>query len=617
MKRFSFILMLLLLPLCLKAQEAAEKAEKIKNDPEYLWGEGFGDTYANANQQALANLVSKISVNVRSEFTIDETEINSSAGGDFNSVMESVVKTYAHGNLSNTHELIISTKPEAHVLRYIKTSEVQRMFKEREDRIMSYIASARNAERESRIDDALRNYYWALCLLKSLQHPNAMKYRVDGIDVTLTVWIPEQINSIVSLVKGEVTSIEENMIGLLFTYKGNPVTSLDFHYWDGQNFSNIESAKDGIAEIEMRPGADMSKLDITYEYEYTGQMNQDNELQMVSQVFNGTKFPKAKSKIIAGKKSEQKKAQAVYQEAVKNMSVATHAVSVAQPKNYIKDIESIVTAIRKKDYASVQSLFSPEGYNMFTSLINYGQATIMGNPEIKCYDMNGRVICRSVPMKFKFKNNKRSFVEDVTFTFNKDNRIETVAFGLDKVARDDIFNRHGTAWNDTVRMVIATFLENYKTAFALKRLDYIKSIFDDDAIIIVGHMVKTAKGKPGENQKYLDNKMVKYNRIDKKQYIKNLEKCFASNEFINIRFYDNEVSKMGKGGELFGIQIHQDYYSSSYADTGYLFLMVDINDADQPIIKVRTWQPHRDPNINSNYPKDDRHYGLIDGGIFE
>ena len=89
------------------------------------------------------------------------------------------------------------------------------------------------------------------------------------------------------------------MIGLLFTYKGNPVTSLDFHYWDGQNFSNIESAKDGIAEIEMRPGADMSKLDITYEYEYTGQMNQDNELQMVSQVFNGTKFPKAKSKIIS------------------------------------------------------------------------------------------------------------------------------------------------------------------------------------------------------------------------------------------------------------------------------------------------------------------------------
>ena len=85
--------------------------------------------------------------------------------------------------------------------------------------------------------------------------------------------------------------------------------------------------------------------------------------------------------------------------------------------------------------------------------------------------------------------------------------------------------------------------------------------------------------------------MVKYTRQDKETYIKNLEKSFASNEFINIRFTDNTISKMGKGGDTFGIQIHQDYYSSSYGDTGYLFLMVDVNNPDNPIIKVRTWQP--------------------------
>jgi hypothetical protein len=59
-----------------------------------------------------------------------------------------------------------------------------------------------------------------------------------------------------------------------------------------------------------------------------------------------------------------------------------------------------------------------------------------------------------------------------------------------------------------------------------------------------------------------------------------------------------------------------DYYSSTYSDTGYLFLMVDMNDAKQPIIKVRTWQPERDPNINAQFERGSKFYGLFYGGNF-
>ena len=110
---------------------------------------------------------------------------------------------------------------------------------------------------------------------------------------------------------------------------------------------------------------------------------------------------------------------------------------------------------------------------------------------------------------------------------------------------------------------------------------------------------------------------MKYNKQDKTSYLKNLESCFRSNQFINVRFADNEVSKMGAGGELFGIQIHQDYYSSSYSDTGYLFLMVDMNNPKTPIIKVRTWQPERDPNVNSQLERGNKFYGLFYGGNFD
>ena len=74
--------------------------------------------------------------------------------------------------------------------------------------------------------------------------------------------------------------------------------------------------------------------------------------------------------------------------------------------------------------------------------------------------------------------------------------------------------------------------------------------------------------------------------------------------------------KAGVGGEIYGIQIHQDYYSSTYGDTGYLFLMVDINDPDNPIISIRTWQPERDPNINSQFERGSKFYGLFYGGNF-
>jgi hypothetical protein len=615
MKRLLETFCLILLPLWVSAQTPLEQLQKIQADDNYIWGEGRSTTDSKADQGALNDLISKISVTVQSETNLDMQQIADGDKVDSKTAMEAVVRTYSAGSLNNTKSLWITHEPEAYVVRYILKSELEKVFKEREDRILSYVYTAQNAEREGRIDDALRNYYWALCLLKSLQHPNQLKIDQNGIKQTLTVWIPEQINSILVGIKTEIAKVEENVVDLLITYKGKPVTSLDFRFMDGMNYSFVNSVKDGLSQIDLHPGTPTDKLQIKYEYEFAGQMRQDRELEMVAEVFNPTPFPKATVVINGPKKKEMKATQEKFEQTVKAMSVAEHATAVQQPEDFAQIIGNILTAIKGKNYSSVQDYFTEGGYDMFTRLINYGTATILGNPNLNFYQLGDRVICRSVPMKFAFKNNNRSFVEDVTFTFDADKKIESIAFGLDKAARDDIFNREAAGWTDSIRMVIATFLENYKTAFALKRADYIKSIFDDDAIIIVGHVIKKAQ-KSAENDKYLDNEMVKHTRLSKQEYIKNVERSFKSNQFINIRFTDNDVKKMGVGADTYGIQIHQDYYSSSYSDTGYLFLMVDLNDIDQPCIKVRTWQPKRDPNINSTFDKSDRYYGLIYGGNF-
>lgn len=258
---------------------------------------------------------------------------------------------------------------------------------------------------------------------------------------------------------------------------------------------------------------------------------------------------------------------------------------------------------------------------MFQKLLKYGNARLLANADktdFKFYPMKDRVVCRSIPMSFTFNGGKRQFIEDVTFTYNPEGKIESLAFGLGSEATKCVFSQGGDKWSDYTKMVIVSFLENYKTAFALKRLDYIKSIFDDNAYIIVGHVVKkTPSTKTGDLKMALQNdKHVEYFQKSKTEYIDQLEKCFRSNEYINLRFSDNDIAKSGYGGEVYGIQIKQDYSSQHYGDHGYLFLMVDFNNEDTPVITIRTWQPERMKDITPMLPKNSRDYGIFSIGSF-
>jgi hypothetical protein len=202
-------------------------------------------------------------------------------------------------------------------------------------------------------------------------------------------------------------------------------------------------------------------------------------------------------------------------------------------------------------------------------------------------------------MSFSFESNDRTFIEDVVFYLDKNNKVCNLTFGLASDAINDIASH--TTWTEATRMLIMSFLENYKTAYALKRYDYIGSIFSDEALIITGHVVKP---NSSPETTYLNNDIIRYNRQTKSEYMKMLKYCFDSNEFINIRFTSNNVRRSGKGNEIYGIQIKQEYFSTNYGDMGYLFLLVDLSDTIKPLIHVRTWQPEKNA--------DGSIYGLSD-----
>lgn len=622
MHKTIWMILMLLLPLTSLAQTAEERAEQMKANAEYICGEGWGDTYNSADQAALADLISKISLNISNSFEIKEEEFNTNSSFDSKTAIISVMNSYAQATLTNTFNLVISNTPQTHVLRYIRKSEVNKIFDERKEKVFDYVRSAMRAEEKAKIDDALRNYYWAFAMVRSLQYPNSVKMTIDGVQRLLVTWIPQQIEEIMSNLSTKIASKDGNEINLFIKYKGEPVTSLDYTYFDGQTWSNLYSAKDGMGIVELRPGVEINSLQLKYEYEYADQCQIDKELESVMQLFKGTSFKNASVYInnLDKKSTVSSEAKKEFEKSVKTESAANLETlsKVENEKELAGIMTRVINAIKAKDYDSVSDCFSEDGLEMYKKLLNYGQARLLGDPQFSFYTMGKRVVCRSIPMAFSFKNNRRKFVEDVTFTFDENKKIECVAFGLGSQAKTDIFNKGVGAWSDYAKMVIATFLENYKTAFALKRLDYLESVFDDNATIITGHIIKKAPKVAMEGESFINsnNKLIKYTRQTKSEYMRKLKMCFQSNQFINIRFADNDVVKMGAGGETYGIQIKQDYYSTNYGDHGYLFLMVDFNDPDNPSIKVRTWQPDRNPNINSNLPRSNRDWGIIGPGNF-
>lgn len=612
----------MILAMFLPVIAVAQSVDEIRANPDYLYGEGFGRSLREADNDALQNLISKISVSVESDFSSVEEEVVGGGDLDSKSAVKSVVSTYSQATLQNTERIIIREDPDAAVFRYVKRSEVTKIFESRKTKLLDMVASAVKAEKNGKIDDALRYYYWSYCLLQSLPSANA----VAGAEGQVLVnWIPAQINDILDDVQFVRSSVKDDCVELQVLYKGKPATSLDYTYFDGMNWSNLYSARDGMGIVEMRPGASTDNIRVKCEYEYASESHIDKEIEGVVNVMRGRVFRDA-SKTVASEAgasvastSAPEQTASTSTASTPTSNVVSHLANLANaaaslvpnqtivaPRGeltlmteeeaapYKSSMDRLTTAIRASKYDDVKDLFTEDGLDMFNKLIAYGKARVVGEPDFKFMTMGDEVSCRSLPLNFSFKNNDRQFIEHITFTFNKDGKIDCLAFGLDNKAADDIL--HHAIWGEYARKILTEFLENYKTAYSLKRIDYLRQVFDDNAVIITGK-VMTRPQNDDAGRQYLDNHYVKLTRQSKEEYLRNLEICFKSNEFINIRFAENDVVKAGVGGEVYGIQIKQDYYSSNYGDTGYLFLMVDLNDPKQPIIKVRVWQPERDPDF--------------------
>lgn len=593
----------------------AQSVEEIKNQRDrYLWGEGTGQSLKRADDEALADLISQISVVVSSSFEneVNETKVKTADGSEsaFEQNVRGIISTYSQSALTNTERIVISNEPDAKVLRFIKRDDVNKVFQDRKAKVYDYVAIAEEHEEKARLADALRYYNWGLALLRS--HPEAKSIRSDRANGSafMQAYITERINGVLEDVAFTFVGLndEENHreISLRCSFRGQPVVNLDYTFWFGTDWSGLHSVKDGRALVDFfgENAQSWEKTNFKIEYAYSEQLFGDKELEEVFRLMEPPYFLKASREVKFRDAAATPLVKAVSLAAEASELPIKHELITVEAGPFHEIVDEIAAATKSKEAERIRNFFTDEGFQVYEKLLLYGNARPVDDLTFEVYRNNDRYIARGNYMAFDFQGGSKTFVEEVVFHFNEDKKITTVAFGLGEIATADIYNH--PAWTEEEKFVLVDFLEQYKTAFALKRLDYLEAVFDDNAVIITGTILKKKQeidGRPVQNL-FAENQIVKYNRFTKREYLQRLEHVFRSKDFVNIEFEDNTLRKSNANPNLFGIQIKQNYRSNNYSDQGYLFLLIDFANREEPTIHVRTWQPEKD--------EDGRIYGLED-----
>lgn len=588
-------LFLLLASLFVSLSVSAQDFESIKSDPSYVWGQGSGESLQSADDNAVKDLVSQISMNIDNQ---TETTISNEQRGDEakSSVSTSGnLRVSSSVSLSNCKRLVAEEGSYFIVLRYVPREEIDKMFDARKAKIDDLVRAGERAEELTKVGDALRNYYWALKMTISIPEEQRSRMRSEG-GMLLTTELRERIANILDSVQVSVAKIEKeddaNSVELRFSYKSRPVTSCDYQYFDGFDWLTV-AVKDGVAVAELP--ADTKNMQVRLEYEYQKLWKSDPMVNAIlTQLPSRLPYPQAEKRVsVAEVKAVAPEPVKSTKAVAKEMTVDT--LTTCNKKEVFSQAEIIaplIKAIESRKYDDVKSLCSENGWKWFVKLIKYGNAKIIERNELQLTAFANGYLVRGIKAAFSFKRNNKTFVEDLVF-YIKDDQIEGINFGLEKSALEDIM-RH-SMWDAQSRLVLVNFLENYKTAYALERLDYLNAVFSDDALIIVGN--KLPQPKVAEITA-VDQESYEHNKLTKSQYMKQLERVFDKQEYVNIQFEDAAVKKTNRTSERYEIIIKQNYYSATYADKGYLYLLADISNPEWPIIHVRVWDEDRNNLMN-------------------
>ncbi len=590
MKKLFIFLIFTILAFTSFAQMKQKEVEALKNDTTIFFGIGkICNSSDEATESALTELFANISKNCGS------SAIYIAGNGETNKQLENIIRTFKEPIIEKSTERAIVEDDDDEEYQYVvtlKRGDFREMCADRVADIQRYITKGVKMENDACYEDALKSYYWALMLCYA--HPQGNKLRFHGDTETVDYeWLIDRINGNDGILKSfnfivpKENGIEATDDGLMVKLRvknnsGKMVVNLRCDCHDGRRFMP-NTVRDGKLMVQLHDkNINSFKIKINYEFkEDAKKMNiaVSNAIELIKVPrFSNNIYTVDLEKTMSVKKDEE----------VEGWNKIEHNRAVGE-QAYLAKMSLIENALRSGNIASARECFSKEGYNMLDTLSRYGRMTVIGKPDYKFLHYKDEVLCRSITVQFDFRNTV-GFSQDLVFRFDTINKVVTsLAFRLSDQAEADIISK--TKWPEESRLILVNFLEDYQTAYALKRHKYLESIYSDDALIIVGRIVKKTE-IPDRMTLKLTKEEAELTKYDKDTYMKNLAMCFKNNEYIRLRFTETDFTKANNTKDVYGVRVRQEYFSSSYGDVGYLFLLVDLRGA-MPLIHVRAWQPDK------------------------
>lgn len=197
---------------------------------------------------------------------------------------------------------------------------------------------------------------------------------------------------------------------------------------------------------------------------------------------------------------------------------------------------------------------------------------------------------RNIPLLMK-PTGEREFNEDeyqeAVISFDKQGNVESFYLSISMNLYMNVIKANLELTDLRRRQMILDYVEQFRTAYNQKDINFLNQVYSDDALIITGRVITSKHAEGFTTQK------VQYNKQSKEQYINNLRGIFKRNSYIKVTFDEIEVMRHPVNPNFYGVTLLQGWTSGRYHDDGYLFLLWDFTDENAPQIHVRTWQPDK------------------------
>lgn len=191
-----------------------------------------------------------------------------------------------------------------------------------------------------------------------------------------------------------------------------------------------------------------------------------------------------------------------------------------------------------------------------------------------------------VPIDGQSKDVSWKKYQEGVFVLDKNGMVTDFHLALDANLYIKVMSSALTVDDVIRRQLILEYVERFRNAYNLKDLDFLETIFSDDALIITGKVVKRVK-----SEVRISNTDIVYKKQNKKEYLTGLANVFKANKRINVVFDEIKVTRHPAKEDFYGVTLKQGWTSDRYSDIGYLFLLWDFTNEEAPQIHVRTWQP--------------------------